>query len=70
MLLIDKRCYTGQIYYERKGYNKWQMKFIVVRDIDAFVKVYTLNTHYTYIIIILLLYSTYLLHILIVKKIK
>ena len=58
------------MYYERKGYNKWQMKFIVVRDIDAFVKVYTLYTHYTYIIIILLLYSTYLLHILIVRKIK
>ena len=44
MSLADKRHYTGQIYYIRKGYNRWQMKFIVVRDIDAFMKVWVILT--------------------------
>ena len=32
--------YTGQVYYERIGYNRWLMKFIVIRDIDAYMMVW------------------------------
>ena len=35
--------YTGQVYYERIGYNRWLMKFIVIRDIDAYMMVRTYN---------------------------
>ena len=31
--------YTGQIYYERIGFNRWCMRFMVTKDINVFKKV-------------------------------
>ena len=36
---VSSDSYTGQVYYEKIGYNRWQMKFIVIRDIDAYMMV-------------------------------
>ena len=36
---VSSDSYTGQVYYERIGYNRWLMKFIVIRDIDAYMMV-------------------------------
>ena len=47
--------YTGQVYYERIGYSRWLMKFIVVRDIDAFIMVRTSIISNYYIIVIIIL---------------
>ena len=42
--------YTGQVYYERIGYNRWLMNFIVIRDIDAYMMVRLYNIHLVIII--------------------
>ena len=69
---VSSDSYTGQVYYEREGYNRWQMKFIVIQDIDAFVKVYihVLLIHYMYIMIGIIIYSIYLKNMLTLWRIK
>ena len=36
----DSLMYRGQMFYLHKSLNRWQVKFIVVKNIDAFAEVY------------------------------
>ena len=31
--------YHGQLFYSRRNFNHWQMEFVLVKNIDAFVEV-------------------------------
>ena len=36
----DSLMYRGQMFYLHKSLNEWQVKFIVVKNIDVFAEVY------------------------------
>ena len=36
---VPDNKYTGEMYYERKGSNKWLMRFMIVQNIKVFQKV-------------------------------
>ena len=38
-ILLDNHYYTGQLYYEKVGFNRWKAQFVIVRDVPIFTKV-------------------------------
>ena len=36
---VPDNIYTGGIYYERTGFNRWKMTFMVVQNVKVFLEV-------------------------------
>ena len=39
MTIAAKNIYSGGVYYDKTGRNRWLMKFVVVQNIRVFLKV-------------------------------